>query len=125
MKILIAEDDVDQAEMLDEILKEAGYETVVTYDGAMALEKLKQERFDLLITDWMMPKMNGIELIESVNQVINPRPFIIMATALQLQSSRKQAFASGADAYFVKPYDSLELLEEIKVWEDIIMGKAL
>ena len=66
MKIIVAEDDLDNARLLESILKKSDHTVEVVGDGEKALKRLREEPFDALLTDWMMPKMDGETLIQRV-----------------------------------------------------------
>ena len=65
MKILVAEDDLDNARLLESILKKNAHTVEVVGDGEEVLKRLRGGRFDALLTDWMMPEMDGVTLTES------------------------------------------------------------
>ncbi|MFQ5715883.1 MAG: chemotaxis protein CheB [Nitrospinales bacterium] len=113
MKVLIAEDDLDNAYLLETILKKSAFSVEVAYNGREALERLKVERFDALLTDWMMPEMDGMELIRQVRKQIAPVPLIIMVTAIDSTKGRAFALDAGADDYVTKPYSKQELLKSL------------
>ena len=81
-------------------------------DGAEALQLISREPFDALVTDWMMPKMDGIELIERVRATIDPPPFIVMVTAIGSTEAKERSLMAGADDYLAKPV-SLRDLESV------------
>ena len=73
-KILISEDDRPSAELLKQILIREGYAVEVSFNGREAFEKIQNTRYDALLTDWMMPEMDGIELIRKTREMfILPR----------------------------------------------------
>ncbi|MDR0924316.1 MAG: response regulator, partial [Hungatella sp.] len=72
MKILIAEDELAMQKILKLYFENAGYEVDVASDGEGAFDKLCQNKYDLLIADWMMPKMNGIQLCEEIRSYSLP-----------------------------------------------------
>lgn len=113
-KILIAEDDKRNADLLKKILMKAGYSIDITSNGLEAYEAIKNKQYDALLTDWMMPKMDGIELIKKVRKTISPVPVILMLTALSSDEAREIALDSGADNFVGKPYDPMELLDLVK-----------
>ncbi len=113
-KILVAEDELTNSILLKRLLSKAGYSVVVAHNGADALKHLERETFDALLTDWMMPEMDGIELIRRAREKIKPIPLIIMITALVSEGARTYALESGADDYIAKPIDVEELLTRVK-----------
>ena len=113
-KILVAEDELTNSILLKRLLTKAGYSVIIAHNGIDALKHLEKESFDALLTDWMMPSMDGIELIRRVREKIAPLPFIIMVTALVSEGARSYALDSGADDYIAKPIDVEELLSRLK-----------
>ena len=113
MKVLIAEDDLVSRVLLEKILSKAGHEAVTARNGVEAWELLKKGAFDVLLTDWMMPEMDGIELSQKVRAALTPAPLISIITALALEGARARALDSGADDYLAKPYDPEEVLSRI------------
>lgn len=113
MKILIAEDDPVGARLLERTLTRAGYAVVCTTNGVEALAALQRERFDALLTDWMMPRMDGIELTIKTRERVRPAPAIIMVTAIDSATSKEQALGAGADDYIAKPYQTEDVLRRL------------
>ncbi|MBN2403522.1 MAG: chemotaxis protein CheB [Spirochaetes bacterium] len=122
-KILIAEDDDQSAELLKMILERAGYSPDVVYNGKKAYSAIKEKKYDVLLTDWMMPQMDGIELIRKVRENIPNPPVIIVITALSSQDARKHALNSGADDFLAKPYKPKDILEKVEDLFSIIEQK--
>ena len=94
-------------------LRNAGYEVVSCFDGLEALTKMDEGKCDLLLTDIMMPKMNGFELAESVRSTDKTMPIIFM-TAKDDKSSKMLGYNIGIDEYVTKPFDMDILLMTIK-----------
>ena len=113
-KVLVAEDELTNSILIKRLLTKAGYSVVVAQNGAEALKHLEKESFDALLTDWMMPNMDGIELIRRARVEIRPLPLIIMVTALVSEGARSYALESGADDYIAKPINVDELLTRVK-----------
>jgi two-component system chemotaxis response regulator CheB len=111
MKILIVEDDHVVRLLLKKLMKSNGIITVEVTDGQEALHKLTTERFDGMITDWMMPKIDGVELIEKIRKTIRPQPFILMITAIGTEDAKQRALSIGADAFLSKPYNNEEVIQ--------------
>lgn len=114
MKLLVVEDEIKTADTLQKGLKEKGYEVFTAYDGEKALELTSENKFDLIITDIIIPKVSGLEFTRRLRQSNNFTP-VIMLTALGLTSDKLVGFDSGSDDYLVKPFDFDELLARIKV----------
>ncbi len=102
-KILIAEDDELLLKLLETALRPSYPDLILTRSGDAALKVILKEAIDVLVTDWMMPGMDGIELIRRVRAECSPVPFIIMSTVLGSQEAREHALRSGADDFLVKP----------------------
>jgi two-component system, chemotaxis family, sensor kinase CheA len=115
-RLLVAEDSFTTRELVRSILHAAGYEVTVAVDGQDALEKLRGERFDLLLSDVEMPRVNGFQLATSVRRdlLLSEMPVIIM-TSLASDEHRRQGLEAGAQAYIVKgQFDQNNLLETIR-----------
>ncbi|MDY6933836.1 MAG: chemotaxis protein CheB [Spirochaetota bacterium] len=112
-KILIAEDNEANAELLLAILRRAGYSADVSNNGKKAFDTIKRNKYDALLTDWMMPEMDGIELIRRVRDTIKPVPIIVIITALSSPEARKHALDSGSDDFIVKPYDPQDIITRL------------
>ena len=104
IKILVAEDDRDLARFVSVCLRRQGYEVVTAADGIEALERMEEARFDMLLTDIMMPRMDGFELAESVRLTDKNLPIIFM-TAKDDKPSQMLGYNLGIDDYVVKPFD--------------------
>jgi DNA-binding NtrC family response regulator len=117
-RILIAEDDADLRDLLQDDLEDAGYETVAAVDGRAALAHIsrQQETFDLLLTDMNMPGLSGAELL-AVMREKRPEAPVIVITAFGTVEQAVEMVRAGAVNYLTKPFDSDELLR--------IVGQAL
>lgn len=113
-QILIIEDEKRVSDLLRAGLDEAGYTTIVAYDGAMGLRLFRSGHVDLVISDIVLPKLDGFELCREIRTLDRDVP-ILMLTALGTTDDKLDGFDSGADDYMVKPFDFRELLARIKV----------
>ncbi len=113
-KLLIVEDELTNSILLKRILSKANYSVVVANNGQEAMDHLGREKFDAVLTDWMMPRMDGIELIRQMREKMEHLPYIIMITALVSEGARSYALESGADDYIAKPIDVQELLTRLQ-----------
>lgn len=113
IKIFVVEDDLDLNRFVCQSLRSVGYEVVSCFDGLEALEKMNDTKCDLLLTDIMMPRMNGFELAESVRSTDKTTPIIFM-TAIDDKPSKMLGFNIGIDEYVTKPFDIDILLMNIK-----------
>lgn len=114
MRILIAEDDTTSASLLGRLLSTQGYQARIVGDGREALALCRRHRFDAVLTDWMMPHMDGIELIRQIRSGAHPVPFIMVITSLDACQAREHALQAGADDYLAKPYGATELLGRLQ-----------
>lgn len=113
IKIFVVEDDKDLNRFVSLSLRNAGYEVISCFDGVEALEKIYEEKCDLLLTDIMMPKMNGFELAEGV-RIDNKSLPIIFMTAKDDKPSKMLGYNIGIDEYVTKPFDIDILIMTIK-----------
>jgi DNA-binding response OmpR family regulator len=121
MKILIAEDDHISRKILQTILTKQGNDVTAAEDGLKALEALQRETPDILITDWMMPDLDGLQLSRQVRALNLPRyVYIILLTAMTEKQRIIEGLDAGADDYITKPYDKTELMARVKAGERVI-----
>ncbi|MFC0426188.1 response regulator transcription factor [Chryseobacterium scophthalmum] len=113
MKILIIEDNLRVSSLMKRGLESQGYEIYISEDAEDALVLVERIDFDLIITDIMLPQMNGIELSKLIKQKHPDLP-IIMLTALGTIDEKIEGFDAGADDYMVKPFEIRELYARIK-----------
>lgn len=113
MKILIIEDDSRVAELIQRGLQEQGFVTTLSYDGLSGKKLADQNIYDLIITDIILPKMDGLDLCKHIRQNQPDTP-IIMLTALGTTDDKVEGFDAGADDYLVKPFEMRELLVRIR-----------
>lgn len=112
--ILVVEDDLRVANLLKGGLEEKGYQLLVAYDGVSAWRLFQSQAADLVISDVILPKMDGFELCRLIKQS-SPQTPVLMLTALGTTDDKLQGFDSGADDYLVKPFDFRELDARIRV----------
>lgn len=105
VKILVAEDDKALSALVCSMLTANGFEAVPCYDGAAALREIQGQSFDMLISDIMMPEMDGFALAERVRIADSHIPILFM-TALDDKLSKQRGFNAGIDDYVVKPFDA-------------------
>jgi two-component system, OmpR family, phosphate regulon response regulator PhoB len=113
--ILIVEDEPPQVEVLTYNLESEGFRTVVAGDGEEALLLVEETLPDLIVLDWMLPKLSGIEVCRRLRAgtTKNDVP-IIMLTARGEEEDRVRGLETGADDYMVKPYSQKEMIARIK-----------
>ncbi len=108
-QILVVEDDVELQQLFCRVLTRSGFQAVGAFDGEQALEQLERRHFDLMISDIMMPRMDGYELVRSLREVDNRMP-VLMITAREGFQDLQYGFLSGADDYMVKPINVNEMV---------------
>lgn len=109
MQLLIVEDDASVARFLKQAVEEAGHIATVIADGALALEKAKSQKFDLILLDVMLPSMNGFEVCRALRANGIGVPILIL-TARDAIEDKVAGLDAGADDYIVKPFQAAELL---------------
>ena len=114
MKILIVEDEAGIVQFLKQGLEEEGYDVSSALDGLAGFELFKKESFDLILLDWMLPKMNGLELCKAIRIKDKTIP-IIFLTAKDTIQETIEGLKAGANDYIKKPFSFDELLERIKI----------
>ena len=113
-RILLAEDEISLSETIKLNLELEGYRVQVACDGKKALKLFKQERFDLVILDVMMPEMDGLTLCEAI-RLDNDKVPILFLTAKSASADRVAGLKLGADDYLTKPFNLEELLLRVQI----------
>lgn len=114
MKFLIAEDESINRRLVKKHLTDAGYETVEAEDGQAAWELFQSEPFHFVITDWMMPRLDGPALIQNIrNSGQSHYTYIILLTAMDETENVVHGLESGADDYLTKPLNGRELIARV------------
>ncbi len=111
-KILIVDDENDIAELISDILGDEGYKTSIANDGNTAISKVKEEDYDLILLDIMMPDINGTEVCATIRNITSVP--IIFVTAKTNLTSKLVGFEVGADDYITKPFVNEELVARVK-----------
>ena len=114
IKILVIEDEKRVADLLKIGLEENGYQVLVAYDGEMGWRLFQSNDFQLIISDIILPKLNGFELCQEIRKTDEEIPILIL-TALGTADDKLEGFDVGADDYMVKPFDFRELLARVRV----------
>src|SRR5215207_9259957 len=109
MKVLIAEDDIGIRDLLRDVIDRQGHEPVAVGDGVEAWDTFLRQAFDVIISDWLMPRMEGPELCRRVREHDAPYTYLILLTALGDPQHHLHGRRSGADDYLAKPFDMDDL----------------
>ena len=114
MKILIVEDEVGIADFLKQGLEEEGYTVLVAYDGEAGLALALEQKVNVILLDWMLPKMNGIDICKAIRKANIQTP-ILFLTARDTVQETIEGLKAGANDYIKKPFSFDELIERIKI----------
>lgn len=116
MRILVVDDFSTMRRIVRNLLKDLGYTNAdEAEDGVKALQKLKNERFDFVVSDWNMPSMTGIDLLRAIRGDANLKHLpVLMITAEARRENIIEAAQAGANGYIVKPFTAATLDEKIE-----------
>lgn len=113
--ILVVEDNQDSRELVVKILRAKGYRLIEAKDGGEALQRLGEEKPDLVLMDISIPKVDGLEVTRRIRQQEHLKDIPIIAlTAHAMKGDREKALDAGCDGYISKPINVRELVEQIK-----------
>ncbi len=115
MKVLVVEDDVDVRDLVALSLVKAGFDVLTEADGKSGLTLAQHQQPDVVILDWMMPRMTGVEVCRAMRA--DPRTEktgILLLTSRIQEADIDQGFAAGADDYMVKPFRGRELVSRVE-----------
>jgi CheY-like chemotaxis protein len=118
LKIMVAEDNEMNQELLLEILRRLGYAPALATTGTQAIAMLDKERYDLVLMDVHMPEMDGLEATRYIRTHYARQPHIIAITAGAMVKDREECYAAGMDNYLAKPIKLealITLLQEVVV----------
>jgi two-component system phosphate regulon response regulator PhoB len=114
-RLLVIEDESDIADLLRHVFSKEGFQVGVARDGAAALEALRREPPDLVVLDWMLPELSGIDVLKEMRARPETRMVpVIMLTARREEIDRVLGLELGADDYVTKPFSSRELVLRIR-----------
>jgi diguanylate cyclase (GGDEF)-like protein len=121
LTILVIEDHPDQRDLLAIVLQREGYRVITAGNGVEALEKLQKEEVQIALSDIMMPKMDGFELIKSIrSDSVLKGIYLILITARIQEGDRVRGLDLGADDYITKPFSFSELLARVRVGSRVV-----
>ncbi len=121
LTVLVIEDHPDQRDLLAIVLQREGYRVVTAANGVEALEKLELEKVQIALSDIMMPKMDGFELINRIrNNPALKSIYLILITARIQEGDRVRGLDMGADDYITKPFSFSELLARVRVGSRVV-----
>jgi CheY-like chemotaxis protein len=112
-KIMIIDDEAAMCQILKQILESEGYEVKTSTEGLSALYEIKQDSFNLVITDVTMPNLSGIEILAQVKQ-FKPKLPVIFITGSDVDAVLKDALQLGLDGFIEKPFNIQAVLEVIR-----------
>ena len=113
--ILLVEDDPSLIELVRYNLEAADFDVAVEMDGGGGLMAIRERDFDLVILDWMMPNMSGIEVVRQIRRMNDKRATpVIMLTARGEETDKIRGLDAGADDYVVKPFSPAELVSRVR-----------
>ncbi|MET0702589.1 MAG: SpoIIE family protein phosphatase [Mycobacterium sp.] len=114
-RVLVADDNADMREYLTRLLRTAGYEVDAVADGQLALEAIRAEPPDLVVSDVMMPRLDGLSLVAALRADAHTATVpVVLLSARAGQEASIEGFQAGADDYLVKPFAAAELLARVR-----------
>jgi len=111
--LLVVEDNFSSRFALRKLLVKKGFNVFDVENGKEAFEILKNNEIDIVVTDWLMPEMDGMELTKKIRVDLKKQPIIIILTAVNSKEAKKKALFSGADEYVAKPIEINDLVDII------------
>jgi two-component system NtrC family sensor kinase len=121
MKVLIAEDDPVSRRLLQSYLQKWGHEVVATVNGAEAWKQFQEQPIPLVVTDWNMPELDGLELVKRIRAGGGPNyTYIILVTEKSQKEDVVTGIEAGADDFVTKPFDRDELHARLRAGERIV-----
>ncbi len=121
MRLLVVEDDLVTGALLKKVLIKEGYEVTHKTNGSDALDAVQSSTYRIILTDWMMPEMDGPTLCHHIRQLDLPHyVYIILLTAKDSKKDAVTGLESGADDYIIKPFDNHELMARIRAGRRLV-----
>jgi len=120
MKLLIIDGDILLSKIMALTFTQAGYIVEIAHDGNLALEKVQHAKIDIIITDLILPGMDGVNLLNHLRNELKLSIPVLVYTGIVEAETKQQAIAAGATGFLYKPTDSTTLLEKVKEMEDLL-----
>jgi len=121
LRILVVDDDLTLRRLLTMVVEQSGCETIEACNGEEGLAKARELRPDIIITDWLMPRMDGIDMVRAIRALPgNYRPYIILVTVLEDDGKLVEAFDAGVDDFIGKPLRSKVIAARLRAGQRII-----
>jgi two-component system alkaline phosphatase synthesis response regulator PhoP len=115
VKVLAVDDEDDVRRLIEIKLKKAGFEVITATNGEEGVALARSEKPDVVILDWMMPKMDGPTATTIIKAECDPAPIVLMLTAKGTEDDMLHGLMGGADDYIVKPFAPRELIARVNV----------
>jgi two-component system chemotaxis response regulator CheY len=119
-RVLVVDDDENTRSLIGILLEHAGYNVVQVCDGLDALEEIRKRHFDVVVTDWVMPMLNGLELIQRIQEMSPQMPVILVSGSLP--ERRKADNTSHWFTCLRKPFDNYEFLDLVRSAAQVSVG---
>ncbi|MCT6925710.1 MULTISPECIES: response regulator [Bacillales] len=113
-KILVVDDEEILRMLIRDTLEDMGYEIDEAEDGPSALQKLEEASYDVMLLDYMMPNLTGIEVIDNLPSNVREQLIIIMLTAKSQEADKQRVFEKGVDYFMSKPFSPMKLAELVE-----------
>ncbi len=110
-RVLLVEDDPTTAYAMRAALRKAGYDCDEARDGDEAVGLMRARTYEVVVTDWLMPGLNGIDLVREIRRSVRPTPLVVMVTSIDTDAGRSVAMMAGADEFLAKPVSGAHLVE--------------
>jgi len=120
MRILVAEDDPDSLDLATQVLEDGGHTVVAAKDGEDALALFSRGPFDVVVTDWNMPRKDGVELTRTIRGAGGTYAWIILLTANDFDANFEMAMEAGVDDFLQKPLNSRLLMARLGVAQRVL-----
>ena len=121
MRILVAEDDAVCRTIIEKEIRRFGHEPVPAEDGNIAWGRYRMEHFQVVVTDWFMPGVDGLEFCRRIRADLRPRyTYVIVLTAVTTREGYLEGMRAGADDFLVKPLDAAQLGARLMVAERVL-----